>query len=419
MHRDRAGGRPLVGSGGEADPEEHNGRMTLFRTASRFGDVTNSPVRDILSVLARDDVISFAGGIPDAKLFAYEELRAAYEFVLTRQAARALQYSATEGEPEFREQAAVRMSRHLPTSLDEVHVTSGSQEGIYLVGQALLDPGDVVLVEQPTYLAAVQAFGMSGARMVPVESDADGVLPDVLAAAIAAHRPKFVYLIPTFQNPTGRSMSLARRLEVADVLLRTGTPLVEDDPYGELRFDGDPVPPLTAMPGLAPQSILLNSASKVMAPGLRIGWLRAEGEVMRVIDVAKQAVGLQTSVPDQLVIARYLATCDLDAHIAGIVDVYRARRDTMVTALEAVLPAGAECNRPAGGMFCWIDLGGMTDTGALLPRAVDHGVAYVPGWAFYAAEPNRATMRLSFVTNDHDTIREGVRRLATAYGWGR
>lgn len=309
------------------------------------------------------------------------------------------------------------MNRHLPTTAAQVQVTSGSQEGIFLVGQTLIDPGDVVLVEQPTYLAAVQAFALAGARLVAVATDAHGMLPDALEAAIGSHHPKFVYLIPTFQNPTGRSMPAERRREVAEVLLRTGVPLLEDDPYGELRFDGEPVPPLASLPGMSAQTVLLNSASKVMAPGVRIGWLRAEGPILRSLEVAKQAVGLQSAVTDQLAVARYLATCDLDAHIARVVEVYRERRDAMADGLGRRLPAGATVTRPEGGMFLWVALGNGSDTAETLPAAVDAGVAYVPGWPFFASDPDHSTMRLSFVTNSPAVIDDGLDRLARALAW--
>lgn len=388
-----------------------------FRLAARFADVRPSPVRDILAVVGRADVISFAGGIPDADLFEAADFAAAFDYVLTHQAKRALQYATTQGEPELRELLAARMSRQLPTAAENLQVTSGSQEGLFLVGMALIDPGDVVLVERPTYLAAVQAFGLAGARLVSVPSDEYGMMPDALAEAIAEHSPKFVYLVPNFQNPTGRTMSAVRREQVAEILLRTATPLLEDDPYGALRFDGEPVAPIASLPGMAAQTVLQNSASKVMAPGVRIGWLRAEGEMLRALEIGKQAVGLQSAVTDQLAVARYLATCDLDAHIAAVVEAYRGRRDAMVDGLRAVLPSGAQVNRPEGGMFLWVRLGGSVDTAQMLPQAVDRGVAYVPGWPFYAEDPDHSTMRLSYVTNTPEVIAEGLRRLVDVFGW--
>lgn len=390
-----------------------------FRLARRSQGMTSSPVRDILTILSRGDVISFAGGIPDAALIDTAAFQAAFDHVLATNGRRALQYSATKGEPELLEAAAARLSRDVPTTADQLQVLSGSQEGIYLVGQALLDPGDVVLVEQPTYLAAVQAFGLAGAQLIPVETDDHGVVPESLDAAIATHQPKFVYLIPTFQNPTGRTMSASRREAVADILLRTRTPLVEDDPYGELRYSGDRVAPLASLPGMSAQTILLNSASKIMAPGVRIGWLRAEGPILRTIEITKQAVGLQSAVTDQLAVAHYLAKNDLDAHIRRVAGVYRERRDAMYSGLKAVLPATASLNNPEGGMFLWLDLCDGTNSTEMLPKAVDNGVAFVPGTPFFSLDPSPATMRLSFVTNTPDTIAEGVRRLATTFDWKR
>ncbi len=389
----------------------------VFRLSSRFAQMKSSPVRDILAVLSRGDIISFAGGIPDPTLFELADFRESFAHTLEHYGPRALQYASTIGEPELRQQAAKRMSRHLPTEPNQIQVTSGSQEGLYLVATTLVDPGDVILVERPTYLTAVQAFTLVGARMVGVDSDEYGMMPDALADAIETHDPKLVYLIPTFQNPTGRTMSAERRAAIAEVLIRTGVPLLEDDPYGELRFEGKAVPPIAAQPGMAERTVLLNSASKVMAPGVRVGWLRAEGQILRSLEIAKQGVGLQTAVTDQLAVAHYLATYDLDAHIAKVADVYRTRRDAMLAGLDTRLPEGATVTRPEGGMFVWVRLGGDVDSAKVLPKAVDSGVAFVPGWPFYANDPDRTTMRLSFVTNSPEMIEEGLSRLATAWGW--
>lgn len=385
-----------------------------FPISARFGAEPADPVGDLFSVLGRGDIISFAGGIPDGALFEADDIRASFEHVLAHHARRALQYGSTPGEPEMRDAAALQVSQHLRTRPEQIQVTSGSQEGIFLAAQAMLSPGDVVLVEQPTYLAAVQAFMLNGARMVGVPTDDEGVLPDALEAAIERHAPKFLYLIPTFQNPSGRSMSLARRETVAEILLRTGLVLVEDDPYGALRFEGEPVPPIVALPGMARQTILLNSMSKVMAPGLRVGWMRAEGPILQVLGIAKSAVTLQSSALNQLAIAHYLTHYDLDDHIRRVAESYRGRRDVMYDGLTAMLPPAAHVTRPQGGMFCWVTLGDDTDTARLLNVAVEEGVAFVPGWSFYATDPDRSTMRLSFVTNSPEMIREGLARLASA-----
>ncbi|GAA1714069.1 PLP-dependent aminotransferase family protein [Brachybacterium phenoliresistens] len=382
-----------------------------FPVAARYAGMESSPLKDIFALAARPDVVSFAGGIPDPALFELEDVRAAYDWVLTHQGARSLQYGVSEGEPELREQAARRVSRHLPTSAGQIRITSGSQEGLFVAAQAMLEPGDVVLVESPTYLAAVQAFAVHGARMIGVETDDHGVIPEALERSIREHHPKFVYLIPTFQNPTGRTMGTDRRREVAEVLLRTGTALVEDDPYGELSFTGTTFPPIASLPGMSERTLLMNSMSKLMSPGVRIGWIRAEGRVLDTLAVAKAAISMQSSVVDQLTVARYLEVCDLDAHVARVSAVYRTRRDALSAALTPLLPPGAHVTLPDGGMFLWAALGEGYDAQAMLADAVAAGVAYLPGWSFYADNPDRSTMRLSFVTHAPEVIGSAVARL--------
>lgn len=386
-----------------------------FPRADRMDAVQSSPIRDILNIIKRGDVISFAGGIPDATLFEAEDLRASYDWVMTHQASRALQYASTPGEPEIREQAARLVTNGgLTTDPEQIQMTTGSQEGLYLIGQALLGPGSVVLVESPTYLAAIQAFTLAGATLVQVESDDEGVIIEDLERKIAEHNPCLIYLIPNFQNPSGRTMGYERRKAVAEVLVRTGVALAEDDPYGQLRYEGEFVPPIASFPGMSAQSLVLGSLSKVVAPGMRVAWLRGEGEVLRDIEVIKQAVALQCPVVDQLAAARYLDHYDLDAHLDRVIAAYRERRDAMIEAMCEILGPEASINSPVGGMFCWARLGHGIDTEPLLQSAVDHGVAFVPGRSFFAEEPDRSTMRLSYVTNSPETIREGVRRLGEA-----
>ncbi|WP_246955684.1 PLP-dependent aminotransferase family protein [Brachybacterium sp. Marseille-Q7125] len=390
-----------------------------FPVAARYAGMATSPLKDIFTLAARPDVVSFAGGIPDPELFDLEQVTACYDRVLTHQGRRALQYGVSEGELELREQAARRLSRDLPTDAGQIRVTSGSQEGLFVVAQALLESGDVVLVESPTYLAAVQAFSVHGAHMVGVDTDDDGVIPEALAAAIREHRPKMVYLIPTFQNPTGRTMPPTRREAVAEVLLAADVPLIEDDPYGALSFTGDRWAPIASLPGMGERTILLNSMSKLMSPGVRIGWMRAEGPIRDTLAVAKAAISMQSSVVDQLTVARYLETADLDAHVARVAAVYRERRDAMVAALEPVLPAGAHLTRPEGGMFLWAALGEGYDAQEMLADAVDAGVAYLPGWSFFADHPDRSTMRLSFVTHSPAVIADAMGRLGEVIAGAR
>ncbi|MFF4586530.1 PLP-dependent aminotransferase family protein [Streptomyces sp. NPDC001388] len=380
--------------------------------AARARVTGGSPVRDILAVTARPEMINFAGGLPAPELFDREGVAEAFRHVLEENPAQALQYATTEGEPALRERLAARTSvRGLATTADDLLVTTGSQQALSLLATALLDPGDTVLVEAPCYLAALQVFGLAGARIVAVPGDADGPDPDALAELVARERPKLLYTVPTFQNPTGRTLPASRRAAIASVAARHGLWIVEDDPYGELRYDGERVPWIAALPDALDRTVLLGSFSKVMAPGLRLGWLRAPAELLRACVVAKQAADLHTPTVNQLAAARYLAVNDLDAHVAGVAAVYRERRDAMVAGLGDVLPDGSVWNRPEGGMFLWVRLPESYDTTALLPQVVRQDVAYVPGAPFYAGEADRSTLRLCFVTQTPEEIAEGLRRL--------
>lgn len=387
--------------------------------AARARAVGGSPVRDILAVTARPEVINFAGGLPAPELFDAEGIAAAYQAVLAEAPARALQYSTTEGEPALRDALAARTTaRGLPTGPDDLLVTTGSQQALSLLATALLEPGDTVLVESPCYLAALQAFGFAGARIVPVPGDEHGVDPVALEELVVRERPKLLYTVPTFQNPTGRTLPAERRAAVAAVAARRGLWIVEDDPYGELRYDGDRVPWIAAHPGAEDRTVLLGSFSKVMAPGLRLGWLRAPGELRRACAVAKQAADLHTPTVNQLAAARYLVDNDLDAHVARVAGVYRDRRDAMLSGLAGALPEGSVWNRPEGGMFLWARLPEPYDTTALLPQVVRQNVAYVPGAPFYAGTPDRTTLRLCFVTQTPEEIGEGLRRLGEGFRSG-
>ncbi|MFE6405323.1 PLP-dependent aminotransferase family protein [Streptomyces sp. NPDC057837] len=394
-------------------------RSPVPSLAARARAVGGSPVRDILAVTARPEVINFAGGLPAPELFDAEGIAESFRAVLAEQPARALQYSTTEGEPTLRAALAARATaRGLPTGPDDLLVTTGSQQALSLLATALLEPGDTVLVEDPCYLAALQAFGFAGARIVPVPGDEHGLDPRALEELVGRERPKLLYTVPTFQNPTGRTLPAERREAVAAVAARHGLWIVEDDPYGELRYEGARVPWIASLPGAEDRTVLLGSFSKVMAPGLRLGWLRAPGELRRACAVAKQAADLHTPTVNQLAAARYLADHDLDAHVARVAGVYRARRDAMLAGLAGALPEGSVWNRPEGGMFLWARLPQPYDTTELLARVVRHDVAYVPGAPFYAGPPDRTTLRLCFVTQTPQEIGEGLRRLRSGLAGG-
>ncbi|MFE6756235.1 PLP-dependent aminotransferase family protein [Streptomyces sp. NPDC057684] len=384
-------------------------RVLPPQLAARAATVTASPVREILALTARPEVISFAGGLPAPELFDTEGVSEAFRAVLDEQPKTALQYSTTEGDPGLRTAVAARLgARGLPTAPDDLVITTGSQQGLSLLASALIEPGDVVLVENPCYLAALQVFGFAGARVVPVPDLTD--LDDI----VRRERPKFFYTVPNFQNPTGRTMSDAQRASVAEVASRRGMWIVEDDPYGELRYEGQATGWIASYPGAEDRTVLMGSFSKVMAPGLRIGWLRAPAELLRACAVAKQAADLHTPTVTQLAAARYLADRDLDAHIATVREAYGERRDAMLAALADALPDGAEWSRPQGGMFLWARLPQGADATALLRTAISHDVAYVPGAPFYAGDPDPATLRLCFVSETPEVIREGLARLGAA-----
>ncbi|GAA1153626.1 DNA-binding transcriptional MocR family regulator [Kitasatospora gansuensis] len=394
-------------------------RAELPPPAARASAVGPSAVREILALTARPEVISFAGGLPAPELFDVAGLRAAYDRAFTEVPDRALQYSTTEGDPELRTAIAERLTdRGLATIPDELLVTTGSQQALTLLTAALLEPGDVVLVEDPGYLAALQCFAFAGARVVPVPTDDGGLIPDALAELVARERPKLLYLVPTFQNPTGRTLDTARRRAVAELAERHGFWIAEDDPYGELRYDGEAEPWIAGLSAAADRTVLLGSFSKILAPGLRLGFLRAPAALRRACVIVKQSADLHTSTIDQAAAARYLRDADLDAHIGRIRAAYRERRDALLAGLSKALPAGSSWNHPDGGMFLWVRLPAGHDATALLRTAVRHDVAYVPGAPFYATTPDPRTLRMSFTTHNPEEIGEGLRRLADAFAEG-
>jgi 2-aminoadipate transaminase len=382
----------------------------------RLAGTESSPVRELLEHAERPGMISLAGGLPAADTFDVEGLAAAFAEVLGGpDARRALQYARTEGDIELRERLATRFAAGgLPCEADEILITTGSQQALGLIATALLDPGDAVLVEDPTYLAALQSFGLADARPVAVPSDEDGLDPDALRSLAREHGAKAVYLIPTFQNPTGRTMSAERRAAVAEAAAEAGLWIVEDDPYSALRLEGEPVDLLGSHPAARERSLVIQTLSKVLSPGLRIGYLRAPASLYGPLAVAKQAADLHTPTITQMAAARWLATHDLGEHIASLAAHYRPRRDALLAGLAEHLPAGSAWTQPSGGLFVWVTLPDGMDAEALLPRALERGVAFVPGRAFYAGEWNPATLRASFATASPEDLLEGAARLGAA-----
>jgi len=384
---------------------------TVWTQARRAARMNPSLIREILKVTEKPGILSMAGGLPSADTFPVDALKAACDRVLTNNAREALQYAASEGFAPLREWVAERVAGlGMHVKPDQVLITSGSQQGLDLVGKIMCDAGAPVAVETPTYLGALQAFTPYEPIFASLASDAEGPRPEAISALPHdASGTRFAYLLPNFQNPTGRVMSARRRAEVVEAARRAGVPIVEDNPYGDLWFDQ---PPPDALSSLWPEgSLYLGSFSKVLTPGFRLGFLIAPPELFPKLLQAKQAADLHTPGFNQRVVHEVVRDGFLDRHIPSIRARYKANRDAMAAALREHLPPGCDWASPEGGMFFWIRLPAGLDAMALLPRAVDAGIAYVPGAAFYAHQPDARTMRLSFVTLTPELITEGVEKL--------
>ncbi|HOX25696.1 MAG TPA: PLP-dependent aminotransferase family protein [Candidatus Krumholzibacteria bacterium] len=383
-----------------------------IKLAKRMQFLKASEIRELLKFTQKPEIISFAGGLPAAELFPAAELAEVTRQVLQTEGGRALQYSTTEGDPALRRQIAGRMNakQGARVEADDLLITSGSQQGLDFAGKALLDEGDVVLTESPTYLGAINAFLAYQPRFVDVATDDEGMIPEALAQALEQNpRVKFIYVIPDFQNPSGRTWSLARRQALVDLARLRGVPIVEDGPYSELRFEGEPLPSLKAL-DRGDNVIYLGTFSKIFCPGLRCAWLAAPRELQRKFVLIKQGADLHTSTLVQRQIATYLERHDLDANVGKVIGVYRERRDRMVEVLARELPAGVRFTRPQGGLFLWVTFPEHVNGRALLERCLEHDVAFVPGGAFFPNGGHENTARLNFSFMSLDRIEEGVRR---------
>ena len=395
--------------------------MTSWKLAARAEKMNPSVIREILKVTEKPGIISFAGGLPSPKTFPVEAMLASTQRVLTQDGHAALQYAASEGLPALREWVANDLIKQgMRVDPDQVLITTGSQQGLDLVAKILIDAGSRILVETPTYLGALQAFTPMEPEVVSVASDDEGVDPvDLAAKARAASGgasgdcARFVYLLPNFQNPTGRTMSEARRAAVARVAQETGLPVIEDNPYGDLWFDAAPPPSLSSR--LPDGSVYLGSFSKILAPGLRLGYLVAPRALYPKLLQAKQAADLHTPSFNQRIVADVLKDGFIERHVPTIRALYKSQCEAMLAALDREM-AGLDFqfNRPAGGMFLWARLPAGVDAVKLLPAAVDKGVAFVPGSAFFASQSDPRTLRLSFVTASVEQINTGVAALAQA-----
>ena len=378
---------------------------TMARRAERLNPST---IREILKITERPGIISLAGGLPSADTFPIQAMRDATTVVLRDTPREALQYAASEGFAPLREWVAAEMATHgLKADADQVLITTGSQQGLDLVGKVLIDPGSTVAVESPTYLGALQAFAPYEAEFVAVEGDDDGPLPQALDVALGA---RFLYLLPNYQNPTGRCVPAARRLALVQRAAELGLPIVEDNPYGDLWFDAAPPPPLSASAGVGDEggAVYLGSFSKVLAPGLRLGYVIAPKRLIPKLLQAKQASDLHTPGFNQRVVYEVIKNGFLRDHVPTIRERYKLQRDAMRTALQKHLPPGCKWRAPVGGMFFWVELPAHIDATALLPKAVEAGMAFVPGSTFFPHGGHANTLRLSFVTVAPEIIDKGV-----------
>ena len=392
--------------------------------ADRLNNVETSAIRELFKLLGKPGIISFAGGFPDSAMFDVDGIREASQRALAEEPGAALQYGATEGYEPLREQLAAFMATKGAKDVapGQLIVTTGSQQALDLIGKTMISPGDKVIVEGPTFLATIQCFRLYGADLISAPIDGQGVKTDELEKLIAEHRPKFVYLIPTFGNPSGAMLSLERRRKVLELAVKYQTLIVEDDPYGDLYFGDAPPPSLLALSPQVPGSRELlahcGSMSKVLSPGLRVGWLIAAPELLARAVMCKQFSDAHTSTFAQATAAQYLKAGRMPATLAHVRSVYAERAQAMGDALRAQLGAAVEFVQPQGGLFVWVRLtgagGAVADGNELAKRAIDKGVAFVPGAPFFCANPDAATLRLSFATADVAKIREGIARLAQA-----
>ncbi|MBN1530661.1 MAG: PLP-dependent aminotransferase family protein [Thermoleophilaceae bacterium] len=384
--------------------------------AARTKVMKSSAMRDLMAITARPEVISLAGGLPDTSTFPPESFAAATRRIAEESCARALQYGPTEGLDETKACIAEAMAAEgMRVDGEDLIVTTGGQQVIDLVTKALIDPGDVVIAEGPTYPGAVPVFSSYEADVVQIDMDSDGMRVDLLETTLdrlerEGRTPKFVYTVPSFQNPAGVTMSAPRRRRLVEVARERELLVLEDNPYGLLRFEGEQPETLYSLDG-GLYVMYLGTFSKTLSPGIRLGWVAAPAPVLEKINLGKQAADLCTSTLSQLMVNAYFEQGRWRDYVASLVDLYRGRRDTMLEALADHFPPQAEWTRPSGGLFVWATLPDFIDTTDLLARALRENVAFVPGEAAYLDGRGRSSLRLSFALCDHDEIREGIRRI--------
>lgn len=388
----------------------------MFKFSKRVPADGTDAVGAILKAAADPRIISFAGGLPAPELFPVEGMKEATDKVYAEHGQQALQYGAAKGVTELRELILKRVKEkeNVDAKLENVMVTTGSEQAIDLVGKAFVNPGDTVLVEEPTYLCALDVFRSYGANFVSVPMDDDGMKMDALEEALKAHpETALVYTVPNFQNPTGRTMPAERRKKFAELAAKYDVPVLEDNPYGDIRFAGEHVPSVKSFDH-AGKVFYMSTFSKILAPGFRLGWLVADAKVIEKLTVLKQSADLHTDNLVQYVVTEFFKENDVDAHVKEISDLYGKRKQLMIDGIKKYFPKDVKYTDPEGGMFLWVEVPGVTDTVELFKQCLEHNVAFVPGDPFFAGKPQPGTFRLNYSNMQEDQIEVGLKRLGEA-----
>ena len=388
----------------------------MFKFSKRVPADGTDAVGAILKAAADPKIISFAGGLPAPELFPVEGMKEATDKVYSEHGQQALQYGAAKGVTELRELILKRVKEkeNVDAKLENVMVTTGSEQAIDLVGKAFVNPGDTVLVEEPTYLCALDVFRSYGANFVSVPMDDDGMKMDALEEALKAHpETALVYTVPNFQNPTGRTMPAERRKKFAELAAKYDVPVLEDNPYGDIRFAGEHVPSVKSFDH-AGKVFYMSTFSKILAPGFRLGWLVADPKVIEKLTVLKQSADLHTDNLVQYVVTEFFKENDVDAHVKEISDLYGKRKQLMIDGIKKYFPKNVKYTNPEGGMFLWVEVPGVTDTVELFKQCLEHNVAFVPGDPFFAGKPQPGTFRLNYSNMQEDQIEVGLKRLGEA-----
>ncbi|PKX75966.1 aminotransferase-like domain-containing protein [Lactiplantibacillus plantarum] len=386
-----------------------------YQFSDRVPESDEDPVGNILKVAGSPDIISFAGGLPAPELFPLAELKRVTDEVYDKSGRQALQYSTAIGYPQLREQIVKRMAHQgVKTTIDNIMISTGSQQSIDLTAKMFVNPGDTVIVEKPTYLCALDVFCSYGAHIVGVDMDENGMKIDQLEKAVAENpNTKFIYTIPNFQNPTGRTMSADRRERMIEIADNYDIMIVEDDPYGAIRFSGNDIEPIKFYDDHE-RVVYLSTFSKILAPGLRLGWIVAEKSLIKKFTLMKQSADVHSDNLTQHIVAKFMSEYDIDDHIDKIKQVYRKRERVMMNAIEAFFPKNVHYSHPEGGLFIWVEVPGDVDTKVLFDTCIKHNVAFVPGEPFYPDTVTPGTFRLNYSNMSEDHIKTGIKRLGDA-----